>query len=101
MRACVVVGLDLWKAVQESGKWQRKLRKRRRLNRRSKKPPTDIRAFGRHRKNARRERHWTARWAQAAWDYFKEDHRWIIGLLFCAVVAIIVKAKGERTVGKR
>ena len=39
------------------------------------------------------ERHWTARWAQVAWNYFKEHHRWIIGLLFALLVAILVKAK--------
>jgi len=39
------------------------------------------------------ERHWTARCAQVSLDYFKEHHRWIIGLLFGAVVAILVKAK--------
>jgi hypothetical protein len=39
------------------------------------------------------ERHWTSRWAQVAWDYFKEHHRWIIGLLFGLLVAILVKAR--------
>jgi hypothetical protein len=39
------------------------------------------------------ERFWTARWAQVAWEYFKEHHRWIIGLLFGLLVAILVKAR--------
>ena len=39
------------------------------------------------------ERHWTALWTRAAWDYFKEHHRWIIGLLFGLLVAILVKAR--------
>ena len=39
------------------------------------------------------ERHWTARWAQVAWEYFKEHHRWIIGLLIGLLVAMLVKTK--------
>jgi hypothetical protein len=39
------------------------------------------------------ERHSAARWAQVGWEYFKEHHRWIIGLLFGLLVAILVKAR--------
>jgi hypothetical protein len=39
------------------------------------------------------ERHWTSRTSHAAWDYFKDHHRWIIGLLFGLLVAMLVKAR--------
>jgi hypothetical protein len=39
------------------------------------------------------EQHWTSRASHAAWDYFKEHHRWIIGLLFGLLVAMLVKAR--------
>jgi hypothetical protein len=41
----------------------------------------------------RHERHWTSRWARASSEYFKEHHRWIIGLLFGLLVAILVKTR--------
>jgi hypothetical protein len=37
------------------------------------------------------ERHWTARCISAVWSYFKEHHRWIIGLSIGVALAIFVK----------
>jgi hypothetical protein len=37
-------------------------------------------------------RHWTSTAAHAALEYFEEHHRWIIGLLFGLLVAMLVKA---------
>jgi hypothetical protein len=41
------------------------------------------------------QHHWTSRASHVAMDYFKAHHRWIIGLLFGLIVAVLVKAKGS------
>jgi hypothetical protein len=35
------------------------------------------------------ERHWTAAAARAAWSYFRDHHRWIIGTIV-AVAALLI-----------
>jgi hypothetical protein len=37
------------------------------------------------------ERHWTARATEGVWLYFKEHHRWIIGIVIVVLLAVAVK----------
>jgi hypothetical protein len=38
-------------------------------------------------------RHWTSNAAHTALEYFNAHHRWIIGLVFGLLVALLVKAR--------
>ena len=37
------------------------------------------------------QRHWTSQAVNAAWDYFKAHHQWIIGIAVAVVLAVAVK----------